>query len=285
MMSVKIVEKIRQVRNLESLPMSEIFNRLVKKEDISELVECILSDIANAGFREVKLRKKYHKKISIRRLGSSDLFVALATEFAKNGYDKEAEEIFQTILNRTPDDTSALNDYSAAILNDIVNLYRKKQVKINKTRLVQGKMLVFRAWGIDQCLHEDPRLLPAYKNLCYIRAVEAISYFDEGDYFAAFILGWISIEMSIYRIWYKFLRETFTGSKGKVDDLMRWTVDPVTEALSLSKVDPLFVNLKSDLDRLKGFRNGLIHGSIADVTKGTARDCITIAHKIIPIKQ
>lgn len=145
--------------------------------------------------------------------------------------------------------------------------------------------MIFKAWEIDQNIHEDPRLLPAYKNICYIRAVEAVYYFDQGDSFTAFILGWISIEMSIYRIWYKLLTETFPGSKEKIDSLMKWTVDPILETLFLSKIDNRFMKLKSDVDMLRGFRNDLIHGRIADITRGTARRCIDIAHQIIPIKQ
>jgi hypothetical protein len=112
--------------------------------------------------------------------------------------------------------------------------------------------------------------------------MEAGIYLRNKETFTAFVLAWMSIEMSIYRIWYKFLKNLHS-SKEKIDSLMKWRFESIAEACYLAKVDPEFMPLKPDLDTLRGIRNCLLHGDIIQVTTGHAARCIEIADKLTHI--
>jgi hypothetical protein len=96
----------------------------------------------------------------------------------------------------------------------------------------------------------------------------------------AFIMAWISIEMTIYRLWYILMIDNSCN-----EDLSRWNVDTVMEVLFLSKIDETFQKLKPELDTLKSLRNNLIHGEVVEITSGQAERCIDIAWEMMPIKK
>ena len=127
---------------------------------------------------------------------------------------------------------------------------------------------------LDKEIHDEPLLLPAYKNLCLLRAVEAAYYIQEEQNLTAFVMAWMSIEMTIYRIWYAHLKDN-SYSKGKMDSLKKWKIDNIIELLYLCKCDLEFVRL----------RNDLLHGTTFEISEGHSRRCIDVALQLIPIKQ
>jgi hypothetical protein len=276
-----IVQEVAKQNNLkiEQLTVDHIVEWIVNKNKLGEF----LSSINEDALKLTPLKKPYNGKPSIDRLLTGDTFVGIATALAKIGHSQEAEKVFQLILNRTPHDTTALNDYGVLVINELINEYNKG-VKISKERLAVARKQIYDATIIDRHLHEDPRLLPAYKNLCLLRIVEAITYLNEREAFTAFLLAWMPIEMTICRIWYKLSKENYEG-KGKIDALERWNIDTVIEVLFINKIDPEFCKLKPELDSLKGFRNDLLHGRMLEITEGQARHSIEVAQKLIPIKQ
>lgn len=64
---------------------------------------------------------------TIDRLKNADMYVSIASYLALKGYIKEGEEVFKTILTFTPNDTSALNDYGTAILNELLGNYKSNK--------------------------------------------------------------------------------------------------------------------------------------------------------------
>ena len=276
-----IVQEVAKQNNLkiEQLKADHIAEWIVNKNKLDDFLFSINAD----ALKITPLRKPYYGKPSIDRLLTADTFVGIADALARIGHLQEAEEVFKLILKRTPCDTTALNDYGVLVIDELIGEY-KKGVKISKERLAVARKQIYDATIIDRHLHQDPRLLPAYKNLCLLRIVEAISYLNEKETFTAFVLSWMSIEMTLYRIWYKLSKENYEG-KSKIDSLERWNIDTIIEVLYINKIDPEFCALKPELDSLKGFRNDLLHGRMLEITEGQARHSIEVAQRLIPIKQ
>jgi hypothetical protein len=169
------------------------------------------------------------------------------------------------------------------LLDELVEAY-KTNSEYDKSKIELAFAKISKAAEIDKYLHGEPLLLPAYKNLCLLRAVEATYYVKNNELFMGFILGWMSIEMTIYRIWYSHLKEN-SYTNGKIDELEQWNIDKIVETLYLSKCDPHFNSLKEQIEMLQGIRNKLLHGKIFEVTDGNTRQCINVALSLLPIKQ
>lgn len=254
----------------------EIITWILDNRKLEDLISVVKDDTIT----EIPLRRKYKDKATLNRIQNADIIVGLANLLVERRHFAEAEEIFREILARTPYETTALNDYGLLLLKNGREV--NGSIIITKENLELAKTKIFLATEIDRCLHEDPHLMPAYKNICFTRYIEASIFLNNKEAFTAFVLAWMSIEMSIYRIWYKFLKN-FPSSKEKVDSLMKWNIEPILETCYLAHVNPELSVLKTDLDTLRGIRNGLLHGNINDVTLGHAERCIKIAQRVSSI--
>jgi hypothetical protein len=252
---------------------------LLEKDRIGDLRYIIETD----AVKTIPLRKAYGGKNSILRLQQSDEVIQITTLMGTMGYVKEAQEIFEVLLARTPDDASALNNYGFILLNEMVIQYQTdKKYDKNKLRIAQDK--ISNAATIDKFLHEEPLAMPAYRNLCLFRAVEATYYEQISAYLPAFLVAWMSVEMSVYRIFYSHLKEN-QYSKSKIDDLLRWNIDTIAEVLYLNKCDPQFVEWKDELDALRRLRNRLMHGDDFDLSERDTKRCIDLALRLTFMKQ
>ena len=220
---------------------------------------------------------------TIDRLKNADMYVSIGSYLALKGHMKEGEEVFKTILTSTPNDTSALNDYGTIILNELLANYRANK-QWDRKRLEFAWKQISKAATLDKEIHDEPLLLPAYENLCFLRAVEAAYYVQNEQNLTAFVMAWMSIEMTIYRIWYAYLKEN-DYSKTKRDKLKGWKLSSIIELLFLSKCNPDFMKIKNDLDTLKGLRDDLLHGKSFEIPEGQTRRCIEVALDIVNIKQ
>jgi len=193
------------------------------------------------------------------------------------GYIKEAQEILEAVLLRKPNDTTALNNYGYVLLHEIIQ--SKKNYDKEKILIAQNR--ISKAVTIDKFLHEGFLIRPPYKNLCLSRVVEAEYYAQIKAYLPSFLMAWMSIEMSIYRIFYQHLKE----KKYDEDKLFRSSVDTIIEILYLNKCDSEFVKSRNELKSLKGLRNQLIHGNIFEVSEGDAKRCIELAYTFSLMKE
>ena len=196
------------------------------------------------------------------------------------GWYNEAEQIFEAILSRTPNDINSKLNYGTMIADSIIKAHDSGQ-GIKKSQLEKARNLIFQALDYDKKAHKDRWLKTAYKNLCFLRAIEAVYYYYKKELFTAFVLGWVSFEMSLYRIWFKFINTKTTEGK---DELLRWNAEYVIETLLLCGVDS-FRSLKDNLDILKGIRNKLLHGELNSPTRGNTLLCINTALKLVGILQ
>jgi len=271
-----ILEASKEINVKSGVMKAELFcDWLFRRGKLDSLITAIKEDTVNP--------EQYETAKSIDRLQKADFYVPIATFMGLKGYMKESEEVFRTILSITPNDTSALNDYGFVILSELTRIYNSNK-QWDRQRIDYAWKQISKAAVLDKEIHDEPLLLPAYKNLCFLRAVEATYYIQEKQIMTAFVMAWMSIEMTIYRIWYTHLKEN-TYSKGKMNSLKKWKIDTIIELLFLCKCDQEFVKLKDDLDTLKGLRNDLLHGTIFEITEGHAKRCVDVALQLIPIKQ
>ncbi|MCW4018675.1 MAG: hypothetical protein NWF00_08390 [Candidatus Bathyarchaeota archaeon] len=247
---------------------------ILKKGRTSDL----MSIIKTSKITRVPLKKPYRGKKAIDRLENSDDLIKIATLMGSLGYMKEAQEVFDAMLFRTPLDTTALNNYAYVLLHEII----QSKGNYDKSKILIAQNKISKAATIDKVLNENFLILSTYKNLCLSRVVEAEYYAQIKAYLPAFLVAWLSIEMSIRRIYYQHLKEKQYG-KDKLFSLK--SLDLITEILYLNKCDSKFVNSKEVLESLYGLRNQLIHGTIFEVSEGQAKNCIELAYTFTLVKE
>ena len=276
----QIVAKIVEDGKLKDESIGTLTQWIIKNEG-KETVSKYLQAIEDDEIRTLTPEGKARGKVIFERLHYSPFFNGLAVRYSGKGWFDEARSIFEGILARTPNDVDTNLNYGATIVNKILSVPREGK-RINKRQLETGRSHIFRAFRYDKKVHDDWRTKPAYKDLCYTRAIEAVYYLNKKETFTAFVLGWMSIEMSLYRILFKAIPKT---SESRVDELMRWDTESIIETLHLCNVHKIFKDIKKDLDTLKGTRNHLLHGDLERPTVGESRRCIETAMTLIPILQ
>ena len=253
------------------------------EENFAEFIEAIKEDDLQA----VEVRGRDRQQVPVKKLEHSQFFIGLANSYAQIGSFDKATKVFEEMFRKGSNESTLLNDFGAALLNQILATGVAKKETIDLAR-----KLIFDAFAFDKKVSAECYHYPAYKNLCSLRAIEGNYYNEQKDSFAAFLLGWMSIEMTLYRIWHQFL--TLKSATG-IDNLMRWDSDSIIEVLFLGEVEEelkrtrsdleTFKKTKTDLDTLKGVRNHLLHGEIDNPTSGQSTHCINTALKLVPLFQ
>jgi len=140
----------------------------------------------------------------------------------------------------------------------------------------KAKDMILKAYNEDvkhQKLHQAA-LMPAYRNLSLILIWEARIFYDKKEYFPSFLMAWISVELSLVRLWFKILVER-EYSNTKMKWLGRLDTAIIIEALYLT--DKLTEEEKTDIDNLRGRRNDIIHATGATPTEGETNRVIGLA--------
>ncbi len=272
MKPTEIIDKIVEEGKLKDKSIETLTEWIVKNEG-KETVAKYLSAINEDEILVLTPERKEKGKVVFKRLKHRPFFNGLAIQYSEKGWFRESELIFDTILKRTPQDIESILNYGTFLMNMTLAFYKQGK-EIAKNLLEKARKLIFHAFRYDKKVHKDWRTKIAYQNLCYLRAIEAVYYYNKNEPFTAFVLGWVSIEMFLYRMWFQFIRKkTMRG----INELMRWNTEYIIETLFLSDIDGALKNTKNDLDILKGIRNKLLHGEIDNPTLGNARLCIDTA--------
>lgn len=277
---------------LQKVVLPDRLDRTLIKWSIENKVEetfpKFISAIKSEKLQTMEVQSRGGKRIPVKGLEHSRFFILLANSYAEKRLFEKALEVFEGMRRKGSNESTMLNDYGAALLNQML-----VDRSVNKKRLDLARKLIFGAYAFDKKVSANWYEYPAYKNLCFLRAIEASYYKEQKDYFATFVLGWMSIEMTIYRIWHQFL--TLKSASG-IDDLMRWNSDTIMRVLSLAEVDGNLRYTKADLDKLKGMIDGslrslrkirdhLLHGKIDNPTSGQSIQCATTALELVPLFQ
>lgn len=280
MKTKQIIDEIVERGKLKDGSIGALTRWIIENEG-KETVSKYLSAIKEDEILTLTPEGKARGTIIFKGLHYGNFFNGLALRYSEKGWFEEAETIFKEILRITPNDVNTNLNYGATIVNKTLSHYNEGR-GLNKGELERGRSYIFKAFRFDKKVHDDWRIAPAYKDLCLVRSLEAIYYFNKREDFTAFVLGWMSIEMSLHRIWFKVIPKP---SKKRVDELMRWDTESIIETLFLCGVHKIFKEMKNDLDSLKGTRNRLLHGELEKPTRGESKRCIDTAQKLIPILQ
>ena len=179
--------------------------------------------------------------------------------------------MFNNMLEAGASDSRTLNNYAISLLNPMIDsgvVYPKKLDIVKK--------FIVKAFNFDVPKRNkliEGALAPAFKNFILIRSIESDLFLQKGELFTSFLLGWISIEMSLIRMWLQYLRDK-KFSNEKRQSLAKWDISIITEALFM--VGILDQQIKDDIDCLRGFRNDVVHGILVHPEKGQIERCMKL---------
>ena len=219
------------------------------------------------------------KTFEISKLENSGFFIGLANTYVHSQLFDEGIQLFEEMQKKGSDESTMLNDYGGSLLFRMLS-----RQSFNKSDLDLARKLIFGAYDFDKRVASNPYDYPAYKNLCFLRAVEAHFYYNQMDFFAAFVLGWMSIEMTITRIWHKFLALKAVNGK----PLRNFNIYSIIKTLNSSYIDDKLKVTKKDLEDFKKevndleylrekVRNKLLHGDMDNPSSDQALKCLKIA--------
>lgn len=282
----EIREKVRKIAvesNMKEMNLKQFAELTLNTTTMDDILTSVEED--KVVYEKLSEGKQYDGKDSIRRLSESAFFAALGLGIADLGKENEAEMLFKRILNRTPEDTLALNNYGAIILNNIARVYfRDSSLENVGERLQEAKKAIYMAWEIDKAKYTVSRVLPAYYNLCFTRLLEAIYYVTRKETFTAFIMGWSSIEMSLGRLWCEMLAKALPYKEIE-DDLMGRNSELWEGVLPHIIGSEGSKKLLHDLETLRKKRNKLIHCKDIDAENHEITLCIKTAYTLITLKK
>ncbi|XHH07616.1 MAG: hypothetical protein ACFCUE_08510 [Candidatus Bathyarchaeia archaeon] len=255
------------------------------QNNIEENFKNFLSSISELAIVKDTASNLQNKPIPVNRLDRSDFLIFLANSYSGQGMHDKAIAIFEEIKKKGSNESTMLNDFGLALLKKTL-----AEGTVDKAKWDYARKLIFEALSFDRSTTKNFYKLPAYMNLCFLRAVEAKLYLDQNDPFAAFMVGWMSIEMTLHRIWRQYLE---LKKSTKLDELDRWEAEKIIEMLFIGDIDDRLPKTKAHLQTLKdqknnfntlrGVRNHLIHGDCDNPTNGEAKLCLDTALTIAPL--
>ena len=277
------ITEISTLRKSEPLEVLELINNSNRQKSIfpkfeefinsnpKQLVPLILKGIRNSKIINIEKIKSEEYRL----LENSKFWNELALIYLKNKQDKKSSEIFDEMLKVGASDSATLNNYAVAILNPMIHSRR-----INPELFDKVKEYLIKAFTYDvpkQNKLIEGALAPAFKNLILIRSIESDLFLQRGELFTSFLLGWIAIEMSLIRMWLRYLKDK-NFSTSKRESLAKWDISIITETLFM--VGLLDQNMKNDIDCLRTFRNQVVHGVIIHPEKGQVKKCMTLSRDL-----
>lgn len=301
---MQMVERKRRSKEGDILGLDEAVAKIVEEAHLSDKsyftiakwclenkddAKCsaLVSAVHEEQIIKENVKTRSNNTIEINRLEHSEFLIYLANSYSEAMMHDKAIELFEQMEKKGCTESTMLNDYGRALLRQM--LFSKTY---DREKWDHARQLIFKAFDFDKKVSKDCYKFPAYKNLSFLRAVEASYYLQQNDPFTAFVLAWVSIEMTLYRIWRQYLQ---LKNSNKIDDLSRWNSDAIIEMLYIGNVENDLTATKKDfealkalkprLDTLKGVRNHLLHGENDNPTNGEARSCTEIALKIVPFFQ
>jgi len=248
-------------------------------------IDEILEKIKEDKLLEAMVTDLKGKKIHFRILQENKQFTAVGLQLKQAREFDEAERIFKTMLDRGETSSATRNNYGAVLLDDIFSKLREDG-SVDPGRIDEARMQIFEACNFDKKVSLGWPAAPAYKNLCFLRNVEAYFRYSKGDFLGAFVLGWISIEMTLHRIWFQYLQKNSSSILNEqvlCKKLMSWSVQDISEVLFKTQI--IDSKVRKSLSDLRTIRNKLVHGEINDPTKKNAEECVIVGYNLIPILQ
>jgi len=202
--------------------------------------------------------------------------------YMNNKMYEKGKEIYSLMIEVGVFDSSTITNYAAVILNGMISKHVIEES--DEPDFEYAKELLFKAFMFDVKAKPrrkaDAALLPAYKNMIYVRNIESELYYNKQLYFISFILGWISVEMSLIRIFCKIMKDQ-KGEKKIREKLSMWNIQSILDILYALRI--ITKNLYVEINSINKERNKLIHGTIINPTPGLTKQVIELGRKLIPL--
>lgn len=242
----KVLKKLRSDKEVADDDIKRLV--LSRREDIVPFIEKVIEEegIVQEGEMKKTRRSALWNKIAM-------------TYFFQNKHEN-SERILRKVLDMELDNPGTLNNFSLVLLQT--------------GRIKEAKKFILRAYDLDVKHRKfKAALLPAYRNLSWILINEAENYNAKDDYLPAFLLSWISIELSLRRLWFELIEKyRYNGKR-----LSRWNVSYIIEILSLLGI---ITSLKNDIETARGRRKSIVHATGETPTEGETNKCIQTATKL-----
>jgi tetratricopeptide (TPR) repeat protein len=245
----------------------EIFKKDPKKfmDEISQAL-----DTEKFSFRECSLLAQFFMKQEVYDISVKlyELLISIEERLEKQ-IEKENDSAKKDKLERYKErmEFSLGRDY-----NDLCVTY------MNMKDIDNAKKMILKAYDED-VKHQklfQAALMPAYRNLSLILIWEAEEFYKQQNYFPSFLMAWISIELSIRRLWFSLL-EKRGYSNNKKEWLGKLDIGVIVENLylvgELSDEIPL-------IDTFRGKRNDIIHATGLAPTRGETKKAIEVAYAL-----
>lgn len=261
-------DKQRLFPNYEEFIMSE-------PEDVMPLLKMgIRNDIIIEG--------KNYRGVGYNTIHFSKVWNNTGLLYMNNKMYEKGRDVYSTLIGVGVYDSSTITNYAAVIMASMLEKHVIEESDEPDFEYV--KKLLHDAFIFD--VEAKPRqkadavLLPAYKNLIYVRNIESELYLNKELYFASFILGWISVEMSLIRIFCRIMKQQ-KGEKKIREKLSMLNIQTILDILYGFKI--ITKDLYTEINGIIKERNKLIHGSELKPTPGLTRQVINLGRKLIPL--
>lgn len=270
----RFVTELRKRFEVSSAVYDSSFVAQVKSNP--DLLSSLVLSIQKASI----IRTDKVENIKYKMLDNSEAWNGFAIAFMNEKDYASAKKLFECMQSAGASDASTTTNYAAVLMNEMIEEGKIVEKTLNQAKDLTFKALKFYVRGKGELI--EGALKPPFKNLVLIRNLEAELFLRKKDFFTAYVLAWISVEMSLTRIWLQFLKNQKRGKK-KRKWFADWDIAFVIEALfMLGIINP---ELKNDLDCLRQLRNDVIHGTLAYPEEGQISRCIKLGRALIPILQ
>jgi len=249
------------------------------------IIEEFIQQIKEDRLLDLEVRDLKGNRLRFKVLSKNKDFTAVGLKLKEEKSFEDAEKIFKAMLDMGETSSATQNNYGAVILDDVFSKLRKKE-PVDPDRMGEARKSIFKACDFDKKVGLAWPAAPAYKNLCFLRNIEAYYRYSNKDFIGAFLLGWISIEMTLHRIWFQYLQKTCSGilnQQSLYNKLMTLPFQAMFEILFATKI--FDKKIVKNLENLREIRNKLVHGEINDPDMKNVEDCIGIGHALIPLLQ
>jgi len=253
------------------------------QEFISGHPDSLIPLLAGGISRDKITRREQYAGVEYRFLGHGDIWNSIALTYMNKGDFQKAIDVFNYLEKAGASDSATQNNIATVILNRMISKHIIDQS--DEQDFERAKNLLYKAFMFDVKAKPrrniaDAALFPAFKNMILVRNIESELYYNKRMYFLAFVLGWISVEMSLVRIWCQIM-SNHKGERDVREKLSQLDAQTILDLLFGLNVIP--IDLYSKIKGIKDERNKLIHGTMINPTKGKTMELITLGRRLIPI--
>ena len=274
---VNILEQVDKLSDEDKKRLFPNYEEFIKSES-RDILPLLKMGIRNDEIIE----GKNYRGVRYNTIHFSNMWNNVGILYMNNKMYEKGRDVYSTLIDVGVYDSSTITNYAAVIMRGMLEKHVIEESDEPDFEYV--KKLLYDAFIFD--VEAKPRkkadavLLPAYKNLIYVRNIESELYYNKKLYFISFILGWISVEMSLIRIFCRIMKHQ-KGEKIIREKLSMLNIQTILDILYGFKI--ITKELYTEINSINKERNKLIHGSEIEPTPGLTKQVIDLGRKLIPL--